>query len=63
MNRKKIYLAQMDYGFGKSDESWLPCTKDDEFIYFKRNKAGVHAWHCGRVALSDNKLLDLKLNG
>jgi len=56
----EIYIAQMDYGYGKSDKSWLPCTKDDEFIYFKRDENGVHAWHCNKVSLSDHRLLDLK---
>ena len=60
MEAETVYLVQMDYGFGKSDKSWLECTIHNDIIYFKRNKDGVHAWHCNAVSVNDHRVLDLK---
>ena len=60
MNTEKIFLAQMDYGFGKSDKSWLECTIHNGTIFFKKNKDGVHAWHCNAIPIKDHRVLDLK---
>ncbi|MCB0743500.1 MAG: hypothetical protein KDC67_06320 [Ignavibacteriae bacterium] len=60
MNTKETYLVQMDYGYGKSDKSWLEAEIHNDTIFFKRNKDGVHAWHCNAVNIKDHRVLDIK---
>lgn len=60
----KIFLAKMDYGNG--NHSWLEIHKEfithknEEWIFFIRNKDGVHAWHCGSLPINDYRILEIK---
>jgi hypothetical protein len=59
-----IYLAKMD--FGNQNYSWLKVkkvfipSKNQEFIFFIRDKNGVNAWHCGSLPISDSRIIDIK---
>ena len=60
----KVFLAKMDYG--NCNHSWLEVNKEfithknEEWIFFIRNKDGVHAWHCGSLPINDYRILEIK---
>ncbi len=62
--KEKIFLANMDYGFGNT-ESWLEVVKridnkGNEYLVFCRGKHHVHAWHCNTININDSRIIELK---